>query len=301
MSHAVEGVFCAASTPVTPEGEPIVDLFAAHCRALIDEGCHGVAMLGTTGEAMSFGLNQRLALLDGVLEAGIPATALVPGTSAASLGDAVTLTRAAVKAGVRGALVLPPFYYKAPSDEGLYRYYARLIEGVGDDRLKVILYHIPQMSMVPISHDLIERLLTAFPGIVVGIKDSSGVLENMLAMCERFPDLGVLTGADAMLRQVLEKGGAGCITGASNLGAKALRRVWDNWQDPAKAAEVAAAEEEVKRWRALCVKHAQLPGTKALLAKRRGDMRWLSTLPPLVDLGEAERLDLWAELEALGG
>lgn len=301
MKHSIQGVHCAAATPVTAEGKPDLRLFAEHCRLLIEEGCHGIAMLGTTGEANSFGLRQRMALVEAAIEGGTKAETLLPGTSAPSVADALELTRHAVQAGAKGVLMLPPYYYKGVSDEGLFRFYARVIEGVADDRLRVVLYHIPQVTQVPISHDLIERLMQAFPGIVCGIKDSSGDFENMRAMCERFPDLGVLAGADPFMLPLLKLGGAGCITAASNLRADALRVVWEGWNDAAKASEVDAAQERIITWRTLCTRYVQLPTVKAMVARVRGDLGWLNLLPPLVELSEAERQDIWSEMERLGG
>ena len=182
MTKAIQGVHCAVATPVDTDGNPDTGAFVAHSQALLQEGCHGLAPLGTTGEANSFGTGQRMVLVERLIDAGIAAETLIPGTATPAVADTIDLTRHAVEAGTKGVLVLPPFYYKSPDDEGLYRYYSRVIEGVGDDRLRVVLYHIPQMSMVPISHDLIDRLMTAFPGNICGIKDSSGDLDNMVSM-----------------------------------------------------------------------------------------------------------------------
>ncbi|MDF0600284.1 dihydrodipicolinate synthase family protein [Psychromarinibacter sp. C21-152] len=300
MKHAIQGVHCAAATPVTADGKPNLPLYVDHCRKLMDEGCHGIAMLGTTGEANSFGLHDRMALLDGTIEGGLAAEVLLPGTSAPSVADTVELTRHAVRAGVKGVVLLPPYYYKGVSDEGLYRFYSRVIEGVGQD-FRMVFYHIPQVTQIPISHDLIERLMQAFPGIVVGIKDSSGDLDNMKAMCDRFPDLGVLAGADPLMLPVLKMGGAGCITATSNLRSDALRVVWEGWNDPAKSDEVAAAQDRINAWRTLSNKYVQLPTVKAMLARSRGDTGWLMPQPPLVELAEAERAEIWAEMEQLGG
>lgn len=188
MSFAIEGVFCAAATPLKQDGTPDLRLFGAHARALLEEGCHGVALLGSTGEAASFGLRERMDLLEAALAAGVPTDALLPGTSVPSVTDTIALTRHAVEAGARGVVMLPPFYYKAFTDEGLFRFYAQVIEGVADDRLRIVLYHIPMLTGVPISHALIARLRDTFPGTVVGIKDSDGKIENMQAMSAAFPD-----------------------------------------------------------------------------------------------------------------
>lgn len=291
------GVHAAVATPVTPDGDIVTDLFLAHCRALLDEGCHGLAPLGTTGEANNFGLSERMALLDAMADGGIDPASLIPGTGALSVPDTVALTSHAVKAGAKGALILPPCYYKEPDEEGLYRFYSRVVEGVGDDRLRVVLYHIPQMSMVPIPHNLIERLLAAFPGIVCGIKDSSGSLENMQAMCARFPDLAVFSGADPLMLPVLQAGGAGCITAASNLAAGALRRVWDNWQNTSKADGVAAAQKEIEAWRALSTRYAQIPATKSMIGQMRGDSTWANLRPPLVRLPEEQERDVFTRMD----
>ena len=292
MTHTIQGVHSAVATPVSADGTPNPALFIAHCRALLDEGCHGLAPLGTTGEANSFGIGQRKALIEAIIEGGIPAETLVPGTSTPAVEDTIDLTRHAVQAGAKGTLLLPPFYYKGVSDEGLYRYYAHVIEGVADDRLKLVLYHIPQMSQVPISHDLIERLMSDFPGIVCGIKDSSGDLNNMVTMCQRFPDLGVLAGADPMMLPVLRAGGAGCITATSNLRADALRVIWDNWQDATQSEAIDAAQARIEKWRALANTYVQIPTTKAMVGRVRGDASWANVLPPLVALSEAEQASI---------
>lgn len=297
----IRGVHCAAATPVTSDGQPDLPLFAAHCRALLDEGCHGIALLGTTGEANSFGLSDRMALLDHAITAGIPADTLLPGTSAPSVADTVALTRHAVQAGAKGVVLLPPYYYKGVSDEGLFRFYARVIEAMGDDRLRVILYHIPQVTQVPLSHDLIARLTEAFPGVVCGIKDSAGDLDHMTALCRRFPGFSVLAGADPLMLPLLRAGGAGCITATSNLRADALRVVWDHWDDPDQAATVAAAQARIDDWRALTNAYVQLPTVKTMLARSRGHDGWLNLMPPLVPLTEAQRHDVWDRMDRLAG
>ena len=301
MKHAIHGVHCAAATPVTADGTPDLRLFSEHCRLLLEEGCHGIAMLGTTGEANSFGVRQRMALLEAAIDGGTPAGALLPGTSTPSVEDTVALSSHAVKAGAKGVVLLPPYYYKDVSVEGLFRFYARVIEGVGNDRMRVVLYHIPRVSQIPIPHELIARLMEAFPGIVCGMKDSHGDLDQMKMVCERFPDLGVLAGADPVMLPLLKIGGAGCITATSNLRSDALRVVWDGWDDPAKSADVDAAQNRINEWRALTNRYVQLPTVKTMLARSRRDIGWLNLMPPLVELTEAERQDVWAEMERLGG
>ena len=297
----IHGVFCASATPVLEDGTPDHAAFAVHARALIDEGCDGIALLGTTGEANSFSLSQRQALLDKVIASGIDPQRLLPGTSQTNVADTVTLMRHAVDAGVKATVVLPPFYYKGVSVDGLFRFYAEAIEGVGRDDLRVVLYHIPPIAQVGLSLELVGRLLEAFPGIVVGIKDSSGKLDSMQAFASSFADFSVLAGADPFMLPLLKSGGAGCITSSSNLIGKHLRVVFDGWHQPDQAAQVDAAQARINAWRDLSNAYVQLPTVKAMLARRRNHPGWTRVRPPLVELTAAERDTVWtrmAELEA---
>lgn len=297
----IHGVFCASATPVLEDGTPDHAAFAVHARALLDEGCDGIALLGTTGEANSFSLAQRQALLDKVIAAGIDPQRLLPGTSQTNVADTVTLMRHAVDAGVKATVVLPPFYYKGVSDEGLFRFYAEVIEGVGRDDLRVVLYHIPPIAQVGLSVELVGRLLEAFPGIVVGIKDSSGKLESMQQFASSFQAFSVLAGADPFMLPLLKSGGAGCITSSSNLIGRHLRVVFDHWHEPENAALVDAAQARINAWRDLSNAYVQLPTIKAMLAKRRNHSGWTRVRPPLLELSQAEISNVWnkmAELEA---
>ncbi len=301
MTHAIQGVFCAVTTPVGSDASVRLDLLVEHCRALLDEGCHGIALWGTTGEANSFSVSERQATLEALIAAGIRGDQLLPGTASCNIPETVELTRHAVEHGVSGCVMLPPFYYKGVSDEGLFRFYASVIEGVADDRLRVVLYNIPQVSQVPLGLDLIGRLIAAFPDAVVGIKDSSGVLENMVAMADRFPGFAVLAGADPLLLPLLEAGGAGCITATCNLRADDLRTVWDGWRDPARSDDVAVARDRIVAWRDLANSNVQLPTVKVMVAKARGDDAWCALRPPLVALSGGDREKVHAAMARLEG
>jgi len=298
-SLPMHGVFCAAATPVLADGTPDHAAFATHCQALLQEGCDGIAMLGTTGEANSFSIAQRQALLDQVIAAGIDPQRLLPGTSQTNVPDTVTLVRHAVDAGVKAAVVLPPFYYKGVSDEGLFRFYAEVIEAVGSNDLRVVLYHIPPIAQVGLSVELVGRLLEAFPGVVVGIKDSSGKLDSMQTFASSFANFSVLAGADPFMLPLLRSGGAGCITSSSNLIGAHLRVVFDNFFDPAQDARVDAAQARINAWRDLSNAYVQLPTIKAMLARRRNHPGWTRVRPPLVELGQAEIDNVWAQMTAL--
>lgn len=297
----IHGVFCASATPVLPDGTPDHAAFATHAKALLEEGCNGIALLGTTGEANSFSIAQRQDLLEKVIAAGLDPQRLLPGTSQTNVADTVTLMRHAVDAGVKATVVLPPFYYKGVSDEGLFRFYAEAIEGVGSNDLRVVLYHIPPIAQVGLSVELVGRLLEAFPGIVVGIKDSSGKLESMQQFASTFEDFSVLAGADPFMLPLLRTGGAGCITSSSNLIGKHLRVVFDHWHDEAQQQRVEAAQQRINAWRDLSNAYVQLPTIKAMLAKRRDHAGWTRVRPPLVELNQVEIDTVWsqmAELEA---
>ncbi|MBO1078426.1 dihydrodipicolinate synthase family protein [Roseomonas haemaphysalidis] len=282
------GVFCAALTPLDAELMPDHATFAAHAQWLLDEGCDGIALLGTTGEANSFSVAERQGLLEATVAAGVAPERLLPGTGVAALTDTVALTRHALSVGASTVVMLPPFYYKAPSDDGVFASYAEVIERVGDAKLRVVLYHIPQMSAVPISHAVIDRLLTRYPDTVVGIKDSAGDINNMLAMIERFPGFSVLAGADPVLLPLSRAGGAGCITATSNLVARDLAFIHRHSNDPAMAAEVDAAQARVIAKRNQASRFPQMASLKAMTAERTGNQGWMRLRPPLLPLTAAE-------------
>lgn len=293
------GVFCAALTPVDAELRPDLPTFVAHCRQLVADGCTGVALLGTTGEANSFSTGERKALLEAAREGGLSPAQLLPGTGVTALTETVELTRHALSLGVSTVVMLPPFYYKDPSEDGLFAAYAETIERVGDERLRVVLYHIPQMSAVPIPFGVIERLRARYPRTVVGIKDSAGQLDHMTAMVERFPGFAVLSGADPLMLPLLRAGGAGAITATTNLVAAELAFVFRHHADPARAAEVEAAQARVVAMRTLASTYAQMASLKTLLAERTGHAGWRRMRPPLQPLAEAQAADLLARHAAL--
>ncbi|WNV09907.1 dihydrodipicolinate synthase family protein [Tardiphaga sp. 709] len=282
------GVYCAATTPFNADLSVDQRLFTSHCQRLLDDGCTGIAMLGTTGEANSLSSRERMALLDAVVKSGIAPSKLLPGTGVASIMETVELTKHAVANGVGAVVMLPPFYYKGVSDDGIVDAYTAVIERVADPRLRVVLYHIPQMSAVPISLDVIDRLRKRFPEIVVGIKDSAGEFANMSAIVDRFPGFSVLVGADPLMLKLLPMGGAGCITAASNLVGRELATVFNGFNDPAKQAEVTAAQDRIVATRNAVSTYVQLPSLKVLLAKRDNNDNWLRVRPPLTGLGAAE-------------
>jgi 4-hydroxy-tetrahydrodipicolinate synthase len=288
------GVFCAALTPLDRDLNPNHTAFVAHCRRLLTDGCAGIAMLGTTGEANSFSASERKALLEAALAGGIEPGQLLPGTGVAALTETVELTRHALSVGVTTVVMLPPFYYKGVTDEGLVAAYSEIVDRIEDDRLRVVLYHIPQMSAVPITHEAIARLRDRYPATIVGIKDSSGDFANMKAMVERFPGFAVLAGADPLMLPLLKAGGAGAITATTNLIAADLAFVFRHHADPAKANEVEAAQARVVAARERASRFPQMASLKTLLAAAARDEGWLRMRPPLMPLNAEDRQSLLA-------
>jgi 4-hydroxy-tetrahydrodipicolinate synthase len=300
MAGEIRGVFCAAATPITGDGAPDLGRIGDHARQLIADGCDGVALLGTTGEANSFSVAERQQIVEGAVAAGILPDRLMPGTGTCAVPDTVALTRHGLSLGVTRFVMLPPFYYKQPSDDGLFAAYSEVIEKVADPRLRIVLYHIPPISMIPLGLPLIERLVARYPETVVGIKDSSGDFANMEKMVRALPGFSVLAGADPLMRPLLGIGGAGCITAAANLVAKELAFIYRHHSDPDRKAEVDAAQERIIGIRAVSGKFVQIPAIKAMLARRYKDDAWRRPRPPLMALDAAQIADLDRMMDEIG-
>lgn len=297
MTAAITGVFCAAATPIGTDLAPDLPLFTEHCRRLLEDGCDGIALLGTTGEANSFCGAERRQVLEAAVAAGISPDQLLPGTGTTAIPDTVELTRHALGLGVTRVVMLPPYYYKGVSEDGLFAAYAETIERVGDARLRIVLYHIPQMSGVPIGLPLIERLIGEYPQTIVGIKDSAGDFEHMKAMVNAFPGFSVLAGADPLLLPLLQAGGAGCITATSNIVARDLATVFRGFRDAAQADAVATAQARIVAHRNLSNQFGvQIATVKAMIATRSGAPAWTNVRPPLVALGAEQRQQLAAAM-----
>lgn len=291
------GVNAAVLTAMKPDLSPDLDRMAAHAHWLLANGCNGLGILGTTGEAASFGLHERKAILEGLVARGIPASVIMPGTGCASLSDTVELTQHAKAQGCRGVLVLPPFYYKAPSDDGLFAYFSEVINRVGGG-IAIYLYHFPQQSAVPFSLELIGRLLKAFPGTVKGVKDSSGVYANMKAMIDAFAKDGfeVYSGSDEFVQTILADGGAGCITAASNTNSHWGAIVYAKRTGP----EADAAQQVLNATRKAATSVPLIPGLREIIARSTGDDGWRTIRPPHLKLEQAQADAVWAAFQAAG-
>jgi 4-hydroxy-tetrahydrodipicolinate synthase len=291
------GVNAAVLTPMNEDLSIDLDRMATHCRWLLANGCDGLAVLGTTGEANSLGIQERIDLLEGLVARGIPASKMLPGTGTTAITDSVLLTKTAERLGCRGALMLPPFYYKNPSDDGLLAYFTEVAQRVGGS-IRLYLYNFPQQSAIPFSVDFIARLLKASSGKFKGIKDSSGDYANGLAYVENFARDGfeVYAGDDTLLKPLLEKGSAGCITAASNVNCAVGAQVYGGWNTAAGA----TANEVLVATRKACVSVPLIPGLKALVARNTGDARWNNIRPPHLPLTAAQRVALFNAFDASG-
>ena len=291
------GVNAAVLTAMHADFSIDLDRMAAHSRWLLANGCNGLGVLGTTGEANSLGISERIAVMEELIARGIPATTMLPGTGTTAITDTVLLTRRAEALGCRGALLLPPFFYKNPSDDGLFAYFSEVIQRVGGN-IKLYLYHFPAQSAVPFGIDLIGRLLRAYPGKVKGIKDSSGDFANTRAYADHYAKDGfeVYCGDDGALHALLNAGGAGCITAAANVGCALSAQVYANWNN-ARGAEVQTTLSAVRK----AVTSAPLiPGLKALVARNTGNPAWNHIRPPHLALGAEAAGTLFATFDASG-
>jgi 4-hydroxy-tetrahydrodipicolinate synthase len=291
------GVNAAILTAMKPDFSPDLDRMAAHARWLLANGCNGLGMLGTTGEANSFGLTERKQILEGLIARGIPAAKLMPGTGCSNLSDTMELTLHAKAQGCRGVLVLPPFYYKGPSDDGLFAYFSEVVNRVGGG-IAIYLYHFPQQSAVPFSLDLIGRLLKAFPGAIKGVKDSSGDYANMKAMVDAFAKDGfeVYSGSDEFLQRILADGGAGCITAASNANSHWGGIVYAKRTGP----EADAAQAVLVATRKAATSVPLISGLREIIARSTGDDGWRVIRPPHLPLNAEQAAKVWAAWEAAG-
>ena len=291
----LRGVIAPVITPFGPDLRPDPGRLVKLCRWLLAQDT-GLAMFGTTSEANSLSVGEKLVMLDALVDAGLPATRMLPGTGCCALTDTVELTRHAVRHRCAGVLMLPPFYYKGVSDDGLFASYSEVIQRVGDARLRIYLYHIPQVSQVPLSLALIERLLGAYPGTIAGIKDSSGDPNSVRALLERFAPRGfaVFPGNEALLLAAMRGGGAGCISATANVNPAAIGELYRGWQRPDADARQAALDA----LRNALLKYPMIAALKALVAHFARDEAWARLRPPLVALSAGERAALLASLPA---
>jgi 4-hydroxy-tetrahydrodipicolinate synthase len=272
------GVLAASLTPLRRDLEIDQATLSDHCRLLLENGCAGIALFGTTGEAVSFTRDERMRALEAVVEAGLPPQRIIVGTGCCAVGDTVELTRHALGIGVAGVLVLPPFYYKNVSDDGLIDAYRRVITETGDARLKLFLYHFPRMTGVPVPMAVIAGLREEFPGIIAGVKDSSGDPATLGALCGHHGDLAVYPGTEILLLAGLRLGSAGCISGSVNVTGAMAAAVYRSWQ---AGIEDESLQDRLSDVRRVLDQYPLIAALKYLLSRRTGRGDWLRVRPPL--------------------
>ncbi len=272
---APKGVYAAVATPIDRNLRPDRARFLEHCRWLLNNGCSGLAPLGTTGEANSFGLDTRIELVRFMADSGLPMDRVIVGTGSTSIEDTVKLSEAAIETGVAGLLMLPPFYYSEPADEGLFAYFSAVAKRLAPRRPQIYLYHIPMFTDVGISVDLVGRLRQEFPGLFVGLKDSAGVFEYTVSFLKAFPGFAAFSGTEVFAMRNLIAGGWGCISATTNLTAPVVAH-----RISGRSANTRSLDAAIDKLRLAVSAKGTISGTKAYLSLYKGDPEWARTMPP---------------------
>ena len=291
MRKTLSGVIAAVATPIGEDGAPDLKRAVNLARTLLDNGCDGLNVLGTTGEATSFSRDERKAVMSAYKAAGLPLDRLMVGTGAAAVSDAVALTRHAAELGFAGALVLPPFYYKGVPDDGLLAYIGTLVQATADQPIPIYLYHFPAMSGLPWHVTLIKRLLESFPSRIVGLKDSSGDMAYARSAAAISPDFAVFPSTEAALLEARSGAFAGCISATANLNADLCARAW-------RAGDAGALDAAVTI-RKLFDGKPLVSGVKALLAHIHDDPALARVKPPLSALSASDRTTIVAGYDSV--
>ncbi|MDH3611743.1 MAG: dihydrodipicolinate synthase family protein [Gammaproteobacteria bacterium] len=292
--NTIRGVIAPLLTPFNDDLSVATSLYVAHAKSLFDQGCAGVAPFGTTGEALSVGIDERIAAIRDLIDGGIDPAGMIPGTGLSNVADTARLSRACLDMGCAAVMTLPPFYFKSVTDDGLYQYFEQLIAAIGPDA-RIYLYHIPPIAIVGVPPALAARLHADFPEQVVGIKDSSGDWDNTRALLD-IDGMIVYPGSELPLLDALELGAPGCITATANINAADIARIVDLYE----RGDIAAARvlhETVKRFRLLMQDYDPIPAQKRLLAIATGDARWANVRPPLTAMSAEAGRELAAILK----
>lgn len=284
MTDIAPGAWAASLTPLNADLSIDHPALAAHARWLLSQGAGGVAVLGTTGEANSFSVAERLELIASLGKAGFHSKRIIVGTGCCAAPDTIALTRASLDAGFANVMMLPPFYYKNVSEEGLFQSFARAIEAVNDPRLRVVIYDFPLMTGLTISTALLARLRQAFDGVIVGVKNSSGAWAAMEDALTQLPGFKVFAGTEQFLLPTLKAGGPGCISATANVTIGALAEIVARQGD----ANAEALQAEATRVRVALQQFPAIPALKELLAQATDRAAWRNLRPPLVNLDAAQ-------------
>ena len=295
-SSPLNGVFAAVLTPIDDDGQCDTAHFADHCRWLIDDGCHGVSLFGTTGEGPAFTARERKQGLEAVLASGVPAAKILPGTGCASNTDTIDLTRHAVECGCENILLMPPFFFKDVTDDGVFSFYSGIIEAAGSPDLRIYIYNFPEVTGVWIRPGVVRRLVAEYGATIAGIKDSSGDWDYVTEMLAT-PGLAVFTGWETLVPELLAVGGNGNISGLANVVPPILRRLFDERPTDSDHPLLSGVTDLVDAFADLPVG----PGIRALAATLRKWPAWRNMRPPLTPLDSASERELLAAFDRITG
>jgi len=297
--YKISGTYCASLTPFNADYSINKKLLLEHCNNLLSQNIDGIAIFGTTGEANSLSITEKLDAINYLIENKIDSRKLLPGTGLNSIKDTVYFTKAVAKMNVRGVLVLPPSYYKNVNSEGLISYYTRVVEEVSEANLHYLLYHFPQMSSVSIDLNIIEKLLYKYPDNIVGIKDSSGDSDNMIKMIKIFKDFSVFSGSDSLALKAVKNGGAGAITAVSNISGKLLSFIINNWKEESSISNFSELQKLQEEIRSNVFHHQPISSLKAFISTRDDNPEWNRLLPPLTFLQDPSNNSTIINLQVL--
>src|SRR6266702_1991132 len=302
MKQRIRGVLAPVVTPFKADLSPDSQRFIAHCKWLLSQNC-GLAVFGTTSEANSLSMEERAMLLDELVAAGVDPSRIMPGIGCCSIMETVKLTKQAVGNGCAGVLMLPPFYYKDVSEEGLYRYFSEVVQRVGDARLKIYLYHIPPVAVVGITTGLVERLLAAYPSAIAGMKDSSGDWNNTKTFLDAFAEtarpaptarasrtLDVFVGSESFLLSNMRNSGAGAISATANVNPAAIHKLYAEVRNRTGGNSAGRADLDEQQAKLNVVrdlfgkKYPMISALKQAMAIYANDPAWGTVRPPLVEL-----------------
>jgi 4-hydroxy-tetrahydrodipicolinate synthase len=283
MAGSIRGVVAAIVTPITGSAEPDHSKLVELALTLLSNGCDGLNLLGTTGEATSFTVEQRIGVMSAA--AGhLPLARLLVGTGAAAVGDAVRLSKKAGELGFSGVLLLPPFYYKGVGDMGVVNYVGAVVEATRDSSIPIYLYNFPALSGVPYTVSLVSTLIARFGTRIAGLKDSSGDMAYARSIAALPSKPAVYPSSEACLMEARSGTFAGCISATVNLNARLCARAYHDGSAQALTQAVAI--------RGLFDGRPLIPGIKALMAVEHDDPQFAALVPPLSRLGTVEEADL---------
>ncbi len=286
MSDGLAGVIAAVLTPLTGALQPDLPKASAYYRWLLDNGCDGLNVLGTTGEAMSLSVRQRISLMQHLASDGVALDRMMVGTGSASLADTIALTTAALDAGFGGVLVMPPFFYRGATDDGILEFFDALARATQIGPGLLYLYNFPQMSGTTFALELVRRLHGVVP--IAGLKDSSNDLPYAQSLHDAFPQLRIFPSSESHARHAKHAGLAGCISGTVALWPHVAGALWNRAEEP----QTELLQIELSAMRDEVTAHPLIPAVRFLVALQQKDPSWERPLPPLQAIDDAARESL---------